>query len=65
MDGGGTRNLKSLLGVSILIGLISWAKSDTALAITSVLGLVLSWAFGARSPPVLLIVSQSVGTLVR
>ena len=62
---GGTRNLKLLLGVSILIGLISWAKTDMTLAITSVAGLVLSWAFGLRSPPVLVIVGQAVGALVR
>tara|TARA_B110000444_G_scaffold169270_1_gene158187 strand:- start:3422 stop:3793 length:372 start_codon:yes stop_codon:yes gene_type:complete len=62
---GGIRNLRSLLFVSIFIGLVSWYKTDIRLAITSVAGLVLSWAFGARSPPVLLIVSQSVGALVR
>jgi hypothetical protein len=62
---GTTRNLKLLLGVSILIGLISWAKTDMTLAITSVAGLVLSWAFGLRSPPVLLILGQAVGALVR
>lgn len=62
---GRARNLRLLLGISILIGLISWYKSEFGLAITSIVGLVLSWALGNRSPPVLLIVGQAVGTLVR